>query len=144
MGQRLNFVGLVPALDMHSVHLSYGGCESAPSNEARIIANCVMEPDPNFDVAVPAASAAPPTARIVLEARSLKKTYGAGARSLPVLVDANLSLRQGEMVAIVAPSGAGRSTLLQLLAALGTPTNGTGYFATKAMESNQHEAVAEF
>ncbi len=94
-----------------------------------------MEPDPNFDVAVPAASAAPPTARIVLEARSLKKTYGAGARSLPVLVDANLSLRQGEMVAIVAPSGAGKSTLLHLLAALDTPTSGTVYFATKAIES---------
>ncbi len=117
-----------------------------------------MEPDPNFDVAVPAASAAPPTPRIVLEARSLKKTYGVGARSLPVLVDANLSLHQGEMVAIVAPSGAGqgemvaivapsgagKSTLLHLLAALDTPTSGTVYFATKAIESNQHTAVAEF
>src|SRR5260370_11789988 len=102
-----------------------------------------MEPDPNFDAAVPAASAAPPTPRIVLEARSLKKTYGAGARSLPVLVDANLSLRQDEMVAIVAPSGAGKSTLLHLLAALNTPTSSTAYFPSKAIESNQHAAVAE-
>src|SRR5216683_1812393 len=60
-------------------------------------------------------------AQVVLEARSVKKTYGVGARSLTVLVDANLSLRRGEMVAIVAPSGAGKSTLLHLLAALDTP-----------------------
>src|ERR1700747_1438460 len=83
-------------------------------------------------------------AHIVLEARSLRKIYGVGARSLTVLADANLSLRRGEMVAIVAPSGAGKSTLLHLLAALDTPTSGTVYFATKAIETNQDTAVAEF
>jgi lipoprotein-releasing system ATP-binding protein len=81
---------------------------------------------------------------IVLEARNLQKTYGSGARTLQILVDANLSLEQGEMVAIVAPSGAGKSTLLHLLAALDTPTSGTVYFATKAIETNQDAAVAEF
>ena len=86
----------------------------------------------------------PRGAAVVLEARSLKKTYGSGAKSLPILVDANLSLQQGEMVAIVAPSGAGKSTLLHLLAALDTPTSGTVYFATKAIETNEDAAVAEF
>jgi lipoprotein-releasing system ATP-binding protein len=83
-------------------------------------------------------------ASVVLESRGLKKTYGSGEKSIPVLVDANLSLRQGEMVAIVAPSGAGKSTLLHLLAALDTPTSGTVYFATKAIESINDEALAEF
>ena len=81
---------------------------------------------------------------VVLEARNLKKTYVSGSRTLPVLVDANLTLHRGEMVAIVAPSGAGKSTLLHLLAALDTPTSGTVYFATKAIETNQHTTVAEF
>jgi lipoprotein-releasing system ATP-binding protein len=81
---------------------------------------------------------------IVLEARSLKKTYRTGSSDLPVLIDATLALRQGEMVAIVAPSGAGKSTLLHLLAALDTPTSGTVYFATKPIETNQPTAVAEF
>ena len=89
------------------------------------------------------ASALPSTAA-VLEARSLKKVYGSGAKRLPILVDANLSLQRGEMVAIVAPSGAGKSTLLHLLAALDTPTSGTVYFATKAIETNDDAAVAEF
>src|SRR6266568_4338173 len=45
--------------------------------------------------------------RVVLESRGLKKTYGSGEKCIQVLVDANLTLRQGEMIAIVAPSGAG-------------------------------------
>jgi lipoprotein-releasing system ATP-binding protein len=85
-----------------------------------------------------------PDAAVVLEARSLKKTYGSGANALPILIDANLSLRRGEMVAIVAPSGAGKSTLLHLLAALDTPTSGTVYFDSKAIETNVDSAVAEF
>jgi lipoprotein-releasing system ATP-binding protein len=87
---------------------------------------------------------APFNAGTVLEARSLKKVYGSGAQSLPILSDANLSLQRGEMVAIVAPSGAGKSTLLHLLAALDTPTSGTVYFATKAIETNDDAAVAEY
>src|SRR6267142_1442714 len=83
-------------------------------------------------------------AGIVLETRDLKKTYGSGDKSLPVLVDTNLKLRRGEMVAIVAPSGAGKSTLLHLLAALDTPTSGTVYFATKAIETIDDAALAEF
>jgi len=84
------------------------------------------------------------SASAILEGRNLKKTYGAGEKSLVILNDANLILHRGEMVAIVAPSGAGKSTLLHLLAALDTPTSGTVYFASKAIESNQDAAVAEF
>jgi lipoprotein-releasing system ATP-binding protein len=83
-------------------------------------------------------------AGVTIEARNLKKTYGTGEKSIPVLVNANLSLRQGEMVAVVAPSGAGKSTLLHLLAALDTPTSGTVYFDTKALETNDDAALAEF
>src|SRR6266436_162182 len=86
----------------------------------------------------------PRNAAVVLESRGLQKIYGSGEKSISVLADANLSLRQGEMVAIVAPSGAGKSTLLHLLAALDTPTSGTVYFATKAIESIDDAALADF
>jgi len=81
---------------------------------------------------------------VVLETRGLKKTYRDGEKSLSVLVDASLQLHEGEMVAVVAPSGAGKSTLLHLLAALDTPTSGTVYFASKAIESIDDRALAEF
>jgi len=80
----------------------------------------------------------------ILEARGLKKTYGAREKNLEVLVDANLKLREAEMVAVVAPSGAGKSTLLHLLAALDTPTNGTVYFFNQAIETNDDAALAQF
>src|SRR5438094_3254541 len=86
----------------------------------------------------------PRGAAVVLESRGLKKTYGSGEKIISVLTDANLSLRQGEMVAIVAPSGAGKSTLLHLLAALDTPTSGTVYFDSKALETNDDAALGEF
>jgi len=80
----------------------------------------------------------------VLESRGLKKTYGTGEKSIHVLVDANLTLQPGEMVAIVAPSGAGKSTLLHLLAALDMPTSGKVYFDSKAIETNDDSALAEY
>src|SRR6266481_5784383 len=105
----------------------------------------MTQPDDNASQVVQAgAPSARSTASVVMEARSLKKIYGRGDKSLPVLSDANLSLRQGEMVAIVAPSGAGKSTLLHLLAALDTPTSGTVYFAKKAIESIHDAELAEF
>src|SRR3984893_15513085 len=103
-----------------------------------------MQSETNPDLTRLSASALSRDAALILEARGLKKSYGSGERTLSILVDANLSLRRGEMVAIVAPSGAGKSTLLHLLAALDTPTSGTVYFGTKAIETNQDAAVAEF
>jgi lipoprotein-releasing system ATP-binding protein len=80
----------------------------------------------------------------ILEARGLRKSYGAREKKLEVLTDVNLQLREGEMVAVVAPSGAGKSTLLHLLAALDTPTNGTVYFSNKAIETSEDAALASF
>jgi lipoprotein-releasing system ATP-binding protein len=82
--------------------------------------------------------------KAILEARGLRKIYGAGAKKLEILIDANLVLHEGEMVAIVAPSGAGKSTLLHLLAALDTPTSGTVYFENNAIEFLEDAALANF
>ncbi len=80
----------------------------------------------------------------LLEGRNLRKVYGRAEKSLTVLADANIALQKNEMVAIVAPSGAGKSTLLHLLAALDTPTSGTIYFDSKAIETKNEAALAEF
>lgn len=84
------------------------------------------------------------TVGAMLEARELRKVYGAGATALTVLDSVNLAVRAGEMIAIVGPSGAGKSTLLHLLAALDTPTSGTVYFGAKALEALSDAALAEF
>jgi putative ABC transport system ATP-binding protein len=62
-----------------------------------------------------------------LEVRSLRKTYeSADAEAAPVraLRGIDLTIRQGEFVAVMGPSGCGKSTLLNLVAGLDTPTEG--------------------
>ena len=54
----------------------------------------------------------------------LAKEYRSGSESLRVLKDVNLTVRVGEMVAIVGASGVGKSTLLHLLGTLDRPTAG--------------------
>ena len=61
---------------------------------------------------------------VVLRAESLSKAYRRGTTELTLFRDLDLKVREGEMVAIVGESGAGKSSLLHLLAALDRPTSG--------------------
>ncbi|WP_299134084.1 ABC transporter ATP-binding protein [uncultured Amaricoccus sp.] len=60
------------------------------------------------------------------------KTYHDGDRAVVVLDGANLAIAEGEMVALVAPSGTGKSTLLHIAGLLDTPTAGEVRVAGRA------------
>jgi lipoprotein-releasing system ATP-binding protein len=60
-----------------------------------------------------------------LEARGLVKTYQVGQTVLTVLRELDLSVDEGEMLAIVGASGVGKSTLLHLLGGLDRADTGT-------------------
>ena len=59
-----------------------------------------------------------------LELRAVSRSYRTGDGTLVVLRAANLVLRPGEIVALVAPSGTGKSTLLHLAGLLERPDDG--------------------
>ena len=61
---------------------------------------------------------------VMLEMREVSKVYGSGADEVHALRGVNLSVRGGELVAVMGPSGSGKSTLLTIAGALEEPTSG--------------------
>lgn len=61
----------------------------------------------------------------LLDLRDVYKTYGVGEMEVPVLHNINLTVDDGEYVAIMGPSGSGKSTLMNIIGCLDVVTNGT-------------------
>ena len=60
----------------------------------------------------------------VLQLRGVSKTYGQEPAKVHALRGVDLSVRAGEMVAVMGPSGSGKSTLLTIAGSLEEPTSG--------------------
>ena len=60
----------------------------------------------------------------VLELRDVSKVYRQGTAEVHALAGVSLSVRVGEMVAVMGPSGSGKSTLLTIAGSLEDPTGG--------------------
>jgi nitrate/nitrite transport system ATP-binding protein len=69
----------------------------------------------------------------LVELRGVARGYGEGERRTDVLRNVNLSLQEGEFVAIVGYSGAGKTTLISLIAGLLRPERGEVLMAGKAI-----------
>lgn len=77
----------------------------------------------------------------VIECRKLTKTYYDAGRELRILKGVDLTIHEGEIMAITGPSGAGKSTLLHLIGTLDRPTSGEILFRDKALSKLSRRAV---
>ncbi|WP_237216198.1 ABC transporter ATP-binding protein, partial [Falsiroseomonas oryziterrae] len=79
-----------------------------------------------------------------LELRAVRRSFRTEAGELPVLRGADLTLAAGEIVALVAPSGTGKSTLLHLAGLLEKPDGGevfVGGQAAGTLSDDQRTAI---
>jgi putative ABC transport system ATP-binding protein len=75
------------------------------------------------------------TDKYILQARELKKSFG----MTPALRGADLSIRQGEILAIMGPSGSGKSTLLHCLAGIFKPDSGEVWLDGRRLDQMSEE-----
>ena len=79
-----------------------------------------------------------------LEARALSKTYRNAEVPVEVFAGLDLQVNQGEMLAIVGPSGIGKSTLLHLLGGLDRPDSGSIRVGERDVTSMSNDELARF
>lgn len=80
----------------------------------------------------------------ILQTKDLKKYYGSGDTQVKALDGVDLTVEQGEFVAIVGTSGSGKSTLLHILGGLDRPTSGTVTVDGKNIFALKDEALTIF
>ena len=61
---------------------------------------------------------------ILLETLNLKKSFKHTSGDITLFDNLNLKIKEGELVALIGPSGSGKSSLLHLLALLEEPSKG--------------------
>ncbi len=63
----------------------------------------------------------------VIITQNISKTYGKNPLQVVALQETNLTIKQGDYIAIIGPSGSGKSTLMNLLGCLDKPSSGKIY-----------------
>jgi putative ABC transport system ATP-binding protein len=71
----------------------------------------------------------------VIEIAGLYKDYDTPAGVFPVLKDVNLTIDEGDYVAIMGPSGSGKSTFMNILGCLDRPTKGEYKLDSQSVKS---------
>lgn len=80
----------------------------------------------------------------MIVAENLCKTYGTGEGTVNALCNVNLTIEDGEFVAIVGKSGSGKSTLLNLLGGLDSVTSGRVLYNDVDITKLGEPALADF
>ena len=78
----------------------------------------------------------------VIEITGIYKDYDTPAGVFPVLKDVNLTIEEGDYVAIMGPSGSGKSTFMNILGCLDRPTQGEYKLNNQSVKSLNNNQLA--
>ena len=79
----------------------------------------------------------------VVEVKNLCKTYIVNKRQNNVLKNVNLTIDEGDMIAVMGPSGSGKSTLLYAVSGMDHITSGEVYFSEKNITTLSPKRLAK-
>ncbi|MEE9607241.1 MAG: ABC transporter ATP-binding protein [Myxococcota bacterium] len=79
----------------------------------------------------------------LIELRGVSKSFRLGAQEVPILRGIDLSIAEGEFVAIAGASGSGKTTLLEILGAISRPSSGCYLFDGTPLEGCDDDALAD-
>ncbi|MGN0165614.1 MAG: ABC transporter ATP-binding protein [Lachnospiraceae bacterium] len=80
--------------------------------------------------------------KTALKAESLSKIYKMGSQEIYALNNVELTINEGDMVAVVGTSGSGKSTLLHILGGLDKPTSGCVFIGEKRLDTMNDSALS--
>ncbi len=83
----------------------------------------------------------------LIELIDVTKSYGAGSASMQALRGVSLRINAGEFVAIMGASGSGKSTIMNIIGCLDTPSSGSYRFkgvAVELLDRNQRAQLRRF
>lgn len=78
----------------------------------------------------------------MIKLSNVSKTYQTGALDIPVLHDINMTIEDGELLAIMGPSGSGKSTLMNILGFLDRATTGSYHLNGKDVAASGDTELA--
>ena len=75
--------------------------------------------------------------QIAIKAENLCKSFGDGDSLVEVIKDASFTVYKGELIALIAPSGGGKTTLLMMIGCVSEPTSGTIWLGDEKVYDNR-------
>jgi len=79
----------------------------------------------------------------IIELEKISKTYEIGQIKVPALKSVDLTIEEGEYIAIMGPSGSGKSTLMNIIGCLDTPTDGIYSLTSERVDKMTDNELAD-
>ena len=74
---------------------------------------------------------------VAIKVENLYKSFGNGDSFIEVIKDASFTINKGELLALVAPSGGGKTTLLMMIGCVNEPSSGKIWIGTEKVFDNK-------